>query len=301
VKSIEVHSPAKVNLSLAVTGRRADGFHELLSLAAPLEFGDTLEVSGIGRKGAVVLECDAEGVPTDASNLATRAAERFRERYGVRDALRIRIAKRIPSGAGLGGGSGNAAMTLVALSKMFGQGTTKELESLAAEIGSDCPLFLRGRPLVMRGRGEILDELPDDLAKELVGRELFLFKPGFSISTKWAYRSLLETEGAYADSARAEARFDRWLRGGDSFESLLDNTFETVTDRKFPALPLMREAVLSELGVRSLMSGSGSCHFALEKNFDEEALRALARENWGDHCFFRRTRIAFRPLTPKPS
>ena len=292
MKTMELNSPAKVNLSLAVTGRREDGFHELISLVAPLDFGDIIEVRASGKKGAIALECDEPGIPTDGSNLAFKAADRFREAFRIEEALDIRIEKRIPAGAGLGGGSSNAATTLEALQRIFEIGDEEKLEGIAAEIGSDCPLFLRRCPLVVRGRGEILEELPESVSHELAGREIILFKPTFSISTKWAYQSLAAASTFYDDAVESQNRLLRWLEGDLALGDLLSNTLEKVVDRKFPALPLMRESVRNESGLSCLMSGSGSCSFALGDGVGSGLLELRIREDWGKRCFFETTRIA---------
>jgi len=291
MKKIELNSPAKINLSLAITGRRADGFHDLISLVAPLEFGDRVSVKSLGRKGGISLECDMPGVPTDESNLAVKAAERFRDTFGIEDALSIRLDKRIPAGAGLGGGSSNAAAILEALSQMYGIGDVETLFGLAAEIGSDCPLFLKRRPVVMRGRGEIIEELPESAQGALAGLEIILFKPSFSIPTKWAYQSLATAGDMYADREDSEARLNLWLAGELPLEELLSNTLESVADNKFPALPIMRESIRKEFGLSCLMSGSGSCNFALGEGRNSEHLEARIREAWGKRCFFEATKV----------
>ena len=292
MKTLELHSPAKVNLSLAITGCREDGFHELISLVAPLDFGDVIEVRAPGKKGAIALECDEPGIPEDRSNLAFQAAERFREVFRIGEALDIRIEKRIPAGAGLGGGSSNAAAVLVVLQRIFEIGDDEKLESLASEIGSDCPLFLRRRPLVVRGRGEILEELPESAYRDLAGREIILFKPTFSISTKWAYQRLAGARVLYDDAIESQNRLHRWMEGDLALGDLMSNTLEKVADRKFPALPLMRESVRNEYGLSCLMSGSGSCCFALGNGGDRAPLERRIREDWGKRCFFEATRIA---------
>lgn len=291
MKTVELSSPAKVNLSLAITGRREDGYHELVSLVAPLEFGDLVEVRVSGKKGGITLECEEPGIPADASNLAYWAAERFREAFRIEEALDIRIEKRIPAGAGLGGGSSNAAATLQALQRIYEVGDEETLEGMAAEIGSDCPLFLRRRPLVMRGRGEILEELPSSALDDLAGREIILFKPSFSISTKWAYQSLAAERDLYDDAFQSQDRVARWLRGDLTLEALMSNTLQKVADKKFPALPLMRESLRSEYGLSCLMSGSGSCCFTLGTGVEREDLGCRIRQDWGKNSFFETTRI----------
>ena len=144
--------PAKLNLLLAVTGRRADGFHELVSLVAPVELGDTLTVEPALEFS---LTCDAPTLPVDDTNLVLKAAQAFRVATSWRGGARFALTKRIPSGAGLGGGSSDAATALLALNRLAGEPLAPAaLAQVAAEVGSDCALFLPGGPVVMRGRGD---------------------------------------------------------------------------------------------------------------------------------------------------
>ena len=179
-RTATVFSPAKINLFLAITGRRDDGYHDLVSVAAPLDFGDLLTAEiGVsapesgdrmaqcesGAQGAGVpfrLECDNPEVPRDGANLVLKAAGAFAAATGWKEPVVFRLTKRIPIGAGLGGGSSNAAAALRALNQLSGADLGRaELGELAARAGSDCPLFLEGGPVIMRGRGERIEALPD--------------------------------------------------------------------------------------------------------------------------------------------
>jgi 4-diphosphocytidyl-2-C-methyl-D-erythritol kinase len=263
--SIAVFSPAKINLFLAVTGRRADGFHDLVSLVAPLGVGDTLWLDAAEAAGPVTLECDHAAVPTGRDNLAVRAAEAWRRESGVNCAIHIALKKRIPMGAGLGGGSSNAAAVLRGLNGLFGHPLDRDtLARLAATLGSDCPLFLAGEPCLMRGRGERLEPLGPGVRRRLAGRRVLVFKPDFSISTPWAYQRLAATDGAYTVPEQAEAMLAEWIGGDAGPEVLLFNSFERIAFAKFQALPVLLDRVRALPGVEGvLMSGSGSACFAL--------------------------------------
>lgn len=290
-----VSSPAKINLFLAVTGRRADGFHDLVSLVAPVAFGDELEVAVEPGGGDIVLTCDDERVPCGAQNLAVRAAEEFRMAAEVEVGVRIRMNKRIPMGAGLGGASSNAAAVLRALNTLLGSPLAEgDLRLLAASLGSDCPLFLFGEPCVMRGRGERLERLPEAVAARLAGRRLLLYKPDFSISTPWAYGALAAmAPSGYIESRLAEAMLSRWLSSSDGPETLLFNSFAAVADRKFMALPVLAERLRGMPGVQGvLMTGSGSASFALlDEEADAQSLEAEIRDCLGESAFVAETRI----------
>ena len=163
--------PAKINPYLAVTGRRGDGFHELVSVVAPISVGDTLEVTA--AEAGFSLSCDDPDLPTDGSNLVMKAAEMFRRKSGWKGGAEFRLQKRVPSGAGLGGGSSDAMGALRALNRLSGELLDPAaLQEVAAEIGSDCPLFLHDGPVVMRGRGELI-ELNDGIAATLRGRRTY--------------------------------------------------------------------------------------------------------------------------------
>ena len=285
MSSVAVFSPAKINLFLAVTGRRADGFHDLVSLVAPIGFGDLLWILRGEQRGAVSLACDDPAVPTGTDNLAVRAAEAWRRAVGDDRAVHLELTKRIPMGAGLGGGSGNAASVLRGLNSLAGHPLdAAALRDLAAELGSDCPLFLAGAPCVMRGRGERLETLPSSARRRLTGRRLHLFKPDVSISTPWAYGRLVAAGGsAYLPAPQAEARLTAWIAGNRPVGDVLFNTFEHVAFGKFQALPTMVDTLRTQPGVEGvLMSGSGSACFAvLTPDADVAALRALVSASLG--------------------
>jgi 4-diphosphocytidyl-2-C-methyl-D-erythritol kinase len=195
VKPTAFPAPAKLNLFLAVTGRRADGFHDLVSVAAPVEFGDTLTVEatggGRGTGGGFELACDDATVPVDETNLVLKAAHAFRAATGWRGGAKFFLQKRIPLGAGLGGGSSDAVAALRALNALAGAPLAPvALAEVAARLGSDCALFLHDRPVVMRGRGERIEPLPAAAAARLRGRRVLIFKPGFGVATAWAYAQM---------------------------------------------------------------------------------------------------------------
>lgn len=292
------HSPAKINLYLAVVGRRADGFHNLVSVAAPVDLGDDLEVER-GPGAEVTLTCTDPELPVDEGNLVLRAVKAFREATGWRAGLRLRLTKRLPVGAGLGGGSSNASATLDLLNTMAGRPLDASgLEALAAGLGSDCPLFLREAPVVMRGRGERLDALPDAAARRLAGRRLILLKPTFGISTPWAYGQLAaRAPGSYMPEAAAERELAAWVADPDRpAEALLKNSFESVVHGKYLALPALAEAIAAEFGLKLALSGSGSASFLLLPQGWREAdgvrLRDLVRDAWGDRAWVMESRIA---------
>ncbi len=294
-----VFSPAKLNFFLAVTGRRPDGYHELVSVAALLDFGDELQVEGSRiqnpESSRFTLECDSADVPVDGTNLVLKAAAAFAAATGWRGGAAFRLTKRIPLGAGLGGGSSNAVAALRALNQLTGGAAGEaQLADIAATLGADCPLFLPDGPVVMRGRGERVELLPAAAAARLRGRRVLLFKPDFPISTAWAYdRMAAEAPRQYVATDAAEARLTAWRQSNAPAEELLFNNMEGVAFAKFIALPVLLEKIRREFGVATQLSGSGSACFALLRDdFVAAPLAACIRECWGPGAFLREARLA---------
>jgi 4-diphosphocytidyl-2-C-methyl-D-erythritol kinase len=294
VNVVSVFSPAKINLFLAITGRRADGFHELVSVVAPLDFGDELRVEAVDG-GDFSLTCGVADVPLDETNLVLRAARAFREASGWSGGATFSLTKRVPMGAGLGGGSSNATAALKALNALAGEPLSEaKLAEIAAKLGSDCVLFLKDAPLVMRGRGERIEELPAEAAARLRGRRLLVFKPAVGIATAWAYGQMVKAApGSYLPSGDAEARLGTWLENPAApAEELLFNNMEARAFAKYLTLPVMLAWLRKEFGVAAGMSGSGSACFALLGEKDASGpLVARIREGWGDEVFAIETRI----------
>ncbi|MDA0349431.1 MAG: 4-(cytidine 5'-diphospho)-2-C-methyl-D-erythritol kinase [Verrucomicrobia bacterium] len=286
--TIRLFSPAKVNLLIAVTGKRADGFHDLVSLVSPISFGDYVSITLSDKPGSIDLICDAPAVPTGESNLVVAAAKSFLEKINSQAGLTIELEKNIPMEAGLGGGSSNGATTLLILNQLFDEPLSfDELGDLAAGLGSDCPLFLYRQPLLMRGRGERIEMLKKELIEALEGRKLAIFKPDFGVSTSWAYNQLAKDARLYAESDSLENAIERWKAGDLPIFYLLKNSFEKPVFEKFIAIPALFDLVEEVTGLRCLMSGSGSCCFAfVDNDADIEPLKSLVHDAWGKHSFF---------------
>jgi 4-diphosphocytidyl-2-C-methyl-D-erythritol kinase len=298
-QNVSIFSPAKINLFLAVTGRRADGYHELISVVAPLDFGDELAAEiGDGRPATGAqfsLECNDPALPVDDSNLVIKAAQAFVAATGWKAAVKFRLTKRIPVGAGLGGGSSNGTAALLALNQLSGAGLGRAaLMALAAGLGSDCPLFLPGGPVVMRGRGERVEGLPAAAVRRLHGRSVLLFKPSFGVSTAWTYERLAAAgPESYLAAAEAESRLATWIEGEADAAELLFNNLEPVVFRKYLALPVLLKRLRSQFGLAPRMSGSGSACFALlPVGAPLAEIRAAIVEAWGPISFVQVAAIA---------
>jgi len=296
VNRLVLPSPAKINLFLAITGRRTDGFHDLVSVVAPVDFGDMLEIETTeGAAGVFTLGCDDPALEVDGTNLVLRAARAFAAASGWTGGARFSLKKRIPMGAGLGGGSSNAAATLRGLNTLAGRPLTDaRLAEIAAQLGSDCVLFLQGGPVVMRGRGERVERLPDEARRRLSGRRALIFKPGFSISTVWAYRRMAAEEPRwYLPAEQAEAKLADWLASADArAEELLFNNMEGPAFAKYVALPVLLDVLRAEFGLAPRMSGSGSACFVLLPDGAAAApIMARIREYWGEEAFVVEARL----------
>ncbi len=299
-------APAKLNLFLAITERRADGYHNLVSVVVPLEFGDTLtaEVADAPSETVPVLSCTDPDVPCDDTNLVIRAAKAFAEAAQQRRSVHFHLEKRIPMGAGLGGGSSDGVAALRALNTLAGgKLDASEMGRLASELGSDCPLFLRGAPVIMRGRGERVETLPEQAARRLRGRRVIVFKPPFGIPTAWAYRRMAELavqkaslgrDGVYLPEADAERLLSEWVSNAAAEpEALLFNNLERPAFSKYLAIPTLLEQLRRDHGLAPRMTGSGSACFAfLKDDAPVEAITGAIRRGWGDAAFVIVTRIA---------
>jgi len=270
---------AKLNLSLAITGRRADGFHELVSLVAPVALADTLTLE-VGRP--LGLSCDDASLPVDGTNLVLKAAAAYLKRRPSATVGHFHLIKKVPHGAGFGGGSSDAAAALRLLDQASGDPLgLEELEALAAAVGSDCPFFVRGQPAIMRGRGERLEILPAAARAALAGRKVVLLKPPFGIPTPEAY-GLLAKAGKYRPAAQVEAELAAWVAQPASDPSVLGNDLAAPVFAKYLALPVGLASFRQNAGLNGQMTGSGSACFGfVSDGFDHARLRADVRRAWG--------------------
>jgi len=283
--TLEKDSPCKVNLLLNILGRRTDGFHELETVFHPVNLFDRLTFSRVGT--GIQLTCSDPGLPTDSSNLVQRAAAKFLEAANVADGVRIQLTKNIPLAAGLGGGSGNAATTLLGLNELFGSPLSMaQLHPLAATLGSDVNFFLQAKPALATGRGEQVESLDDFPAMR--GASFFLIHPGFGISTPWAYQNLVRFPAALNGTPGRAHKLISLLRTIDLATAGREfyNSLEAPAWEKYPVLALYQEFLREQDAAASLMSGSGSTTFAL---FRERAAAEAAREGFkhkfGENCW----------------
>ncbi len=282
---LEKKSPCKINLLLNILGRRPDGFHELETILHPVNVCDRL----IFERDAhgVKLTCNDAALPTDGRNLIHRATTAFLQAAKISDGVRIHLEKKIPLAAGLGGGSGNAATTLLALNELFDQPLASEkLHELAAALGSDVPFFLQNRPALATGRGEKIQPLEDFPA--LRGKAFLLIHPGFVILTAWAYQALARFPVVLnGRRGRAQKLISKLQAGGlHAASSEFYNSLEAPAFEKFSVLALFQEFLRANGAHATLMSGSGSTTFAIAENVaDAESLAEKFKSEFGQNCW----------------
>jgi 4-diphosphocytidyl-2-C-methyl-D-erythritol kinase len=273
-RPLRIRSFAKINLALAVLGRRPDGYHNIQTIFQSISLYDELEFRSSDR-----LELDSKNLPgvAQSDNLVWKAATLLAETLPAERGASITLNKRIPSGAGLGGGSSNAAATLLGLCRLWRIPSSEiDLEPLAAELGSDVPFFLSGGTALGSGRGEKIRPLPDAPVLNLV-----VIFPGIEVPTSEAYRSL----NLGLTSATEDNRIHRFcgrLKDGGNLPAGIFNDFEASILPDYPPILLARDFLRQQGAVAALLSGSGSAVFGL---FDDEesalaASRAKARETW---------------------
>jgi 4-diphosphocytidyl-2-C-methyl-D-erythritol kinase len=245
---MQVWCPAKVNLYLRVVGRRPDGYHEVVTVMQPLTLADTLTVTLAGE--GISLTCDRPELPQGEGNLVWRAARQFQEKTGLKQGVRLSLVKRIPVAAGLGGGSSDAAGTLLALNNLAGKPLAQgHLQRLAGGLGADVPFFLRREPAVGRGTGTQLS------AVTLLPYWYLLVNPGVPLSTRWVYNNLdlASLPGPPATETWDPEHPETWVR----------NDLGTVAVKRFPELAALL-AGLNDAGAWCQgISGSGPTLFGL--------------------------------------
>lgn len=264
-ESVRLTAPAKVNLILRILDRRPDGYHNLWSLMQTVGLPDDLTVRLNPAHRDVRLRCNLPDLPTDGRNLVVKAAEALRTASGRAEGLEIDLQKTIPMGGGLGGGSSNAAATLLAVNQVLGlDWSTAKLAEIGAQLGSDVPFFLYAPSGFISGKGEAVQ--PTTIKGS---RWLLLVNPGFGINTGWAYQQLAERRSGLRPLSDAHQRLAR--RGTLTWEELLplmENDFEAALAESHPALGELKGELLTAGAEAAMLSGSGATVFGV---FADEA------------------------------
>ena len=275
---IRLLAPAKVNLDLHILGAREDGYHEITSVVQKISLFDRITLKEEERPG-IRLECGRPDIPSGPENLAHRAASLLMEEAGLSDrGVSIALEKNIPHGAGLGGGSSDAAAVLLGLCDLFGLSLEPgRLHGLASRIGSDVPLFLHPSPSLVSGRGDLVNRSPLWLDAHF----LVVF-PGFRVSTQWAYSNFRLTKKTCNYTISTQKKADRGKIVPHRWPDLLVNDLEAVVLDRHPEISRCKEDLVRFGARASLMSGSGSAVFGLfeDPSAAKNALKEILSGGW---------------------
>ena len=265
VGTIAMRPPAKLNLSLVVFDKRADGFHDLHTVMATINLYDELQLRTSNKPG-IQLRCAGLGCPTTSDNLVCRAAELLAEHAQIKPSLEIYLNKRIPSGAGLGGASSDGAACLAGLNRLWELNLPgEELDKLAAQLGSDVPFFLHGPVAVCTGRGEIVKELPHRCR-----RSILLIAPDIHTPTGRVYQHYTYNN-AHVQEDMQRVRY--FLRRGD-LDGLITRGINSLTDVTMTLIEPLENlrCKIENIGISPVyMTGSGSCLFATSDSQEQIA------------------------------
>ena len=257
-----LYPPAKINIGLSIVGKRPDGFHNIETVFYPISLCDslTVEAAGAGATCQLVFSCDGIDLP-DVDNLCCKAYRLLDAEYHL-PPVNIHLHKAIPVGAGLGGGSSDAAYTLLALNSLFQLNIpVDELTRYASRLGSDCAFFLQDQPAFGTGKGDILEPVSLSLA----GYHIILVKPPVFVSTADAYSSVTLKKVDHHLPELLQAPVNEWRH-------TVFNDFEASVFQKFPEIGRIKEKLYREGAVYASMSGSGSCVYGIfDKETDEVA------------------------------
>jgi len=273
--TLKIPAFAKINVNLRILGKRDDGYHELDTIFQTVSLHDTIRISAT-ENSEIAFSCDDRSLPADAHNLVVRAATALRDRVNPKKGARIRLEKRIPTHAGLGGGSSDAAATLIGLARVWELRITRqELSELAARLGADVPFFLYGGTARGTGLGDRIE--PGEDAPETF---LLIVKPNANISTADAYKALKKpaltssNSKTILPSSEAKEFFDT-----SSFAAL-QNDFEAIAFALEPEIERAKAALLKAGAGASLLAGSGSAVFGIFDSEDAQrrAIQAIELE-----------------------
>ncbi len=276
--SFTLPSYAKINLNLRVLGKRPDGFHELCTVFQTVSLHDSLSFS---ENEDIRLTCDDRRILTDKRNLVVKAANLLRERCGIRHGVSLHLKKRIPAPGGLGGGSSNAAVALIGLSRLWKLDLSADgLQSMACELGSDVPYFLTGGTAIGSGRGTQIEPIED-----IQTPHLLIVTPNVRVSTPDAFKSLDAPNLTTSDAERIliVCRFE--ARKLDLLHSVLTNDMEPAVFAAYPEIERVKDTLLRLGAVGAMMSGSGASVFAV---FDNEKTRQTAMKALDDEVNWRK-------------
>lgn len=284
-RTLRVHAPAKINLTLDVLGQRPDGYHELATIMVPLTLADELEIIFKPQPVSDIRIITAEPELQDPhTNLAALAAAKFLQAGRLNAAVQLKLKKNIPLGAGLAGGSSDAAAVLRGLQQLTAALEPEQLRQLAEELGSDVPFCLLNQPALATGRGEQLTPLKNALPMEIV-----ILKPDFSLSTAAIFKAW--SPDPQAAPAGQEAFLAAWeLQDLKALCSYMHNHLEATVRRRYPEIETLKQHLLAAGALRAQMSGSGPSVFGVFA----DAAAARQFKNLNALCLHTRTQVQQR-------
>ncbi len=266
---MRLYANAKINLSLDVTKRRPDGYHEVSMIMQSVDLSDILDIEK-NEGDSIILTCDNDALACDGSNLIVRAAKALQDHVGANDGLKMHLTKRIPMAAGLAGGSADAAAALVGVNKLCGYGlSVPELQKIGTKIGADIPFCIQGGTCLAEGIGEILTEI-----SPMPDCHIVLIKPPFDVSTKYVYEHLDALDYATLDHPDTRA-MQKLIAAGEvtTVAAHIGNILESVTVAGYPEIADIKNN-LSAFGADGvLMSGSGPTVYGIFSD-EEKAKKA---------------------------
>jgi 4-diphosphocytidyl-2-C-methyl-D-erythritol kinase len=270
---VKIRAPAKINVGLRIVGKRADGYHLIDTIMVPVSLYDEIFITKLAPKkrrnsSLLTLTCDNPAIPNGSGNLAYRAADLMLKGMDIDQPVKIHINKNIPIGAGLGGGSSDAAATLMGLNRLLRLDySVPSLKKLGLSLGADVPFFLGGKPARAQGVGERLSPITS-----LQWNWAVIVYPGFPVATGWVYRNFQ----AKLTKPIANTSIISLLKKPVGQRRILVNDLETVTLARYPRITTIKKKLVEQGAAGALMSGSGSAVFGL---FDSrgKAARAFTR------------------------
>lgn len=269
VKIYKIKSPAKINIGLRTLSKRRDGYHNIETIFYPINLFDDISLLLMkieSHEGSIILTSNIKEKLKPVDNICYKAVKLFFEAFKIKDNYKvvIKLKKNIPIGAGLGGGSSDAASILIMLAKHFKlKNAEKKLHKIALELGSDVPFFLTGKPAYAAGRGEKITPLP----KFKVKGKILIVNPNIHISTPWAYKEL-KIKNSKSKSLNKVNTYD------PHDEKLMVNDFERVVFKKFPKIEKIKYDMYRLGAEFALMSGSGSTVYGI---FSSEKIKAAEK------------------------
>lgn len=262
---IKLLSPAKINIGLRVLRKRVDGYHDIETIFHEVKLFDEIEMEIYDE---IEFESDSDEIPRGFENLCLKAVRIFFESFGIHSGVRIYLKKRIPVGAGLGGGSSNSATVLKGLNILFNVGADDDhLCELGSLIGSDVPFFIKGGTAYATGRGEIIEPIDVKVPYKIV-----IVYPGVKISTAWAYENL-KLKG-HEGKESLKKIFVENVKNPAALRELIGNDFEELVFSHYPVVEDVKRKLYKLGSVFSLMSGSGSAVFGFFEEIDEDKLKS---------------------------